>query len=131
METYPTYPTYPTDQEWRERLENKKVLKLLPELKEYLKTHLEKVEIVGQYQGHTCGFEHDDVYRPDWKPFQYTETFCNKHGLDWRWYLDVLRDVLKQPIECECELVNDREKQRRSRLRSHGVVEFDFSVIDF
>jgi hypothetical protein len=86
---------------------------------QYLKDHLELVEIRGDGPRtctcYTCGQAHDRKNR-NWKPFKNLEAYCKKQGLNAGGILDTIENAIWRRVECECEILNDRKEVKRRRL---------------
>jgi hypothetical protein len=85
---------------------------------EYLKQHLEKVEIMGDLRScsyYTCGQDHDYT-NPNWKPFKNLEAYCKKEGLYPPGIRDRIENAIGRRVDCECEILNDQKEVKRRRL---------------
>lgn len=108
---------------WYEQQQEKKARKLLPDLKEYLLSKLQLVEVVGQYKFYSCRHDHDFPGR-DWQPFGNLKRFCKKRDLDWQDLKELIEDIMGKKLVCECELVNDFKELRRTRLQKAFGLDF-------
>jgi hypothetical protein len=93
---------------------------------QFLKDHLQKVELHGAnrtYSYYTCGQDHDPR-NPNWKPFRNLEVFCKKEKIYMPRFLAVIEDVIGRTFDCECELLNDRKEVARIKLAAAFGVDF-------
>jgi len=107
-----------TPEEAIERIKDEETRKQLAACLEYLKQHLEKVELKGDHRSasyYTCGQAHDRR-NPNWKPFKNLEAYCKKEGLYLPGIRDMIENRLGRRVECECEFLNDEKEVKRRRL---------------
>ena len=84
---------------------------------EYLKQHLEKVEIKGDLRScsyYTCGQAHDKRSR-NYKPFKHLEAYFKKEGLNWAGIRDTIENVIWRRVDCECQILNDEKEVKRKK----------------
>lgn len=85
---------------------------------EYLKQHLEKVELKGDLRScsyYTCGQVHNRR-NPNWKPFKHLEAYCKKEGLNAAGIRDTIENAIWRRVECECHILNDEKEVKRRKL---------------
>lgn len=106
------------------RIQDEGFREVLKRCLQYLKDHLERVEIVGGTRTvsyYTCGHERRD---PNWKPFKNLEAFCKKEKIYRPAFLDVIEDAIGRTFDCECEMLNDRKEVARRRLAAAFGMDF-------
>ena len=106
--------------------EPKNLDKFLSEFRQILKNNFQKIIVAGEDR-YTCGQMHDRR-NPNWKPFQYLEQYCLKHGLDDFEVRDFLEEHLQRRINCECDILYDqKELRKRDLMRQFGM---DFEGVE-
>lgn len=91
-------------------------------LKEYLRSKLLLIKIEGVHPYYSCGADYHHRSVLNWKPFKHFENYCQVRGYDDIAVKELIEEKLQRKINCECELVNDCESDRRDRLRrSFGI----------
>ena len=102
-----------------EQIEDKDTREQLAGCLDYLKEHLELVEIEGDGPRtctyYTCGQAHSPR-NPHWKPFKHLEAYCKKEKLNPAGILDTIENAIWRRVECECQILNDRKEVTRRRL---------------
>jgi len=91
--------------------------KFLTELKEYLKTKLQRCEVDGRYTYYSCGHEYHHSSDSSWKPFKNLEEFCCKKGLDHFSVINTLIEKSGIKYKCECQILNDIKSIRAYELQ--------------
>ena len=83
---------------------------VIQELRAYLKTKLQFVEVKGGQSYYSCG--HDYHYPSDsrWIPFKHLDTFCKEKGYDFYALRDILDEFVGRKLICDCEILNDPER---------------------
>ena len=87
-----------------------------------LQSNLQQVEHIGHnysYTTYTCEKPHDRR-NPNWKPFRLLWDYCERTGYDFYVVRDIIFERLGRKLVCECELLRDDEKRRRSGLERHN-----------
>jgi hypothetical protein len=91
-------------------------------LQEYLKRKLKIIKVEGAYTYYSCGVDYHHRSILEWKPFKNFIDYCNSKGYHYFVVRELIEEKLKKEIICECEIVNDVEANRRTRLqRSFGI----------
>ena len=63
----------------------------------------------------------DDPRNPEWRPFQIMETFCRKKRCDFEAVKSMLEDRLYKRLQCECEILTNRNDIKRRELEAFGL----------
>ena len=101
--------------------------KFLSEFRQIFKDNFQVITVEGE-ERYGCGQEHTRE-NPDWKPFKHLEPYCLKQGLDDFEVRDFLKEYLRRPIICECDiLIDHRALRKRDLARMYGL---DFDGYEF
>jgi hypothetical protein len=101
-----------------EQIKDEDTRKQLAGCLQYLKQHLEKVELKGDLRScsyYTCGQFHNKR-NPNWKPFRHLEAYCKKAGLNWAGIREMIENRIGRRVECECQILNDDKEVKRKKL---------------
>jgi hypothetical protein len=101
-----------------EQIKDEDTRKQLAGCLEYLKQHLEKVELNGNLRTasyYTCGQTHNPR-NPNWKPFKHLEAYCKKEGLNWAGIRDTIENAIWRRVDCECQILNAEKEVKRKKL---------------
>jgi len=98
---------------------------VIQELREYLKTKLQFIEVIGGDSYFSCG--HDYHYKSDcgWIPFKHLDAFCIETGYDFYALRDLIEEQMGRKLICDCAILNDPGQMRRDRLRRVFGIEID------
>jgi hypothetical protein len=97
--------------------------KFLSEFRQNLKKNYQKIIVEGE-ERYMCGQEHTRL-NPDWEPFQHLERYCLEQGLDDFEVRDFLKEYLRRPIVCECDILIDRRAERKRDLERIFGMDFE------
>ena len=97
----------------------------MKEFLSYLQTNLKLIRVrdgnKNSYEYYSCGQPHDHR-NPAWRPFQNMETFCRKKKCDFEVVKSMIEDRLfKLKLECECEILTNRNDIKRRELEAFGL----------
>jgi hypothetical protein len=107
----------------------KNLKKFLSEFREILKDNFQEITIGGEKR-YTCGQEHT-ILNPNWEPFKHFEPYCLEQGLDDFEVRDFLKEYLRRPIICECDILIDRRKLRKRDLAKQFGMDFEgYDLVD-
>jgi len=103
--------------------------KFLSEFREILKDNFQVITVEGEKR-YTCGQEHTKL-NPDWVPFQHLERYSLDQGLDDFEVRDFLKEYLRRPIICECDILIDRKALRKRDLARMFGLDFEgYDLVD-
>jgi len=102
----------------------------IAELKEYLKSKLQRFEVDGRYTYYSCGHEYHHRSDRGWKPFANLEEFCCKKGLNHFSAINTLIENSGIKYKCECEIVNDYGSIRTNELQKIFGIDMESGECD-
>jgi hypothetical protein len=118
----------PAHETWKHLSLENNFQQFMKEFLLYLQNNLQIVQVYGDkevYEYYSCGQPHDPR-NPLWQPFQIMEKFCRKKRCDLEVVKGMIEDRLFKRLQCECELLTNKDDLRRRDLqRIYGI---DFGV---
>ena len=92
----------------------------LSELQQKLKRT--KIQGFSEYV-YSCGQLHD-LHNNSWEPFKILWDYCARTGWDFYVVKDIIEEKIERGLECECEILTDKNEIRRHQLQASFGVDF-------
>jgi hypothetical protein len=119
-------PIRPAHETWKYLNQDNNFHDFMADFLKYLQSNLKLIKVHGDkdsYQYYSCGQPHDPR-NPLWNPFQHMQEFCRMKRFDFRVVMSLLEDRIKRRLQCECEILTDRDDLRRKDLQMTFGMDF-------
>jgi hypothetical protein len=121
-------PIRPAHETWKHLNQENVFQDFMKELLSYLQKNLQVIKVhdgKSSYQYFSCGQPHDSR-NPLWQPFKHMQEFCRKKRYDFEVVKGMIEDQIHKRLNCECELLTNKDDLRRKDLqRMYGI---DFGI---
>lgn len=117
-------PIRPAHETWKYLNQENNYQQFMRGLLAYLQKNLQVVKVHdgnSSYQYFSCGQPHDPR-NPLWQPFHHMQEFCRKKRCDFEVVKGKIEDQIYKRLQCECELLTNKDDLRRKDLqRIYGM----------
>lgn len=111
---------------WQHLDQENNFRQFMRELLPHLQNTLQLIEVHSgktKYNYYSCGQPHDPE-NPLWRPFKNLKAFCRNRRLDFEVVKCMLEERLFKRLQCECEILTNRDDIRRKDLQSLYGLDF-------
>lgn len=118
-------PIRPAHETWKHLNQENNFQQFMKEFLLYLQDNLQIIQVQdnkSSYEFYSCGQQPHDSRNPLWQPFQHMQKFCQKKRYDFDVVKGMIEDQIHKRLQCECELLTNKDDLRRRDLqRMYGI----------